>query len=241
MLNWNKVMTYIKHNLSLPSTFIEHADKDMQDYVKNFTIPDFSNYYPDIHRTGISCGADKHRVANFPETRYYFFDDENLSIYGIKECYFPAESLLIGGHPLMGPMSLEGAKGWSLAVLQSRFTHAFSDFNYAYKYIPPNIVEITNQIKPRELAVEYMREQPHDLRKVPPAMERFFLDLCLADVQIWIGNLRSHYGDGRISLPFGPELNLNGDRLKEEGRTLRENTIQRITELYIPPLIIAVM
>ena len=233
---------YVKHNLSLPSTFIEFANADMQEYIVNFTIPEFSNFYPDIHRTGVSCGAAKHRVSEYPESRYYFFDNEDLGIYGIKECYFPMEGIIgVAGHPMMGPMSLKGAESWALSVLESRFVHAFSEFNYTYKYVPPNRVELPTQMKPTSFAVEYMREQPHDLRKIPPTMERHFLDLCLGDIQIWIGSLRSHYGDGRITLPFGPELNLNGDKLKEEGKALKEQVLQKINELYVPPLIIAIM
>ena len=239
MLDWNKAMRYVKRNLSLPSTFLEHSEKEIKEYIVDFTIPDFSNYHPDVERTGVERDNPKYMVSGC-RGRYYFFDDEDLAIYGIKQCYFPGDGDMIGGHPIMGPTSFDAIPQFAVSVLRARFLNSFSDWNYDYKFIPPNMVEITNQLQPTSFAVEYMREQPHDLRRIPQPLERDFLDLALADIKIWIGNLRSHYGDGRITLPFGPELNLNGDRLKTDGEALRDKIIQKLTDAYIPPVIIDV-
>jgi hypothetical protein len=61
------------------------------------------------------------------------------------------------------------------------------------------------------------------------------MDLALAHVQIKLGSLRSHYGDGRVVSPFG-EIPLNGETLKQEGRELRQEVVNRLIEGSIPPV-----
>ena len=63
------------------------------------------------------------------------------------------------------------------------------------------------------------------------------MNLCLADIMIQIGTMRSMYGDGRLSTPFG-ELPINGDNLKSDGKELRRDIIDELKEHTIPPIII---
>ncbi len=131
---------------------------------------------------------------------------------------------------------MESMKWWALDIFKSKMFSRFSDFDKTYHYINPNIVEVLDS---NDLAfadnfvVEYERMQPHDLSKIPIAMSMLFMDLALAHVMIKLGSLRSHYGDGRITTPFG-EIPLNGDTLKQEGNDLRRECVERLIEESIP-------
>jgi hypothetical protein len=151
------------------------------------------------------------------------------------------ENEAMSGHPIIGPMSMEGMKWFALAAFQSKFFSKFSDFKYTYKFIEPNIVHVLPgaMINLENFAVEYEREQPKDLSKIPKAMEMSFMDLCLAHTQIWIGGIRSHYGGGNITTPFG-DIPLNGAEIKSEGMELRERIVQRLSEESVLPFIIDV-
>jgi len=235
MLNFNQVLQYIKGRLSLPSTFIEKTDLEIQEWIKNVTIPDFSEYFPDEEYVSVLVN-DSNYIVPGKTHHFRFFDEEDLPIYDIKECFFSIGDDIITGHPVMGAMSFEGLSCWALSVFKSRFFKPFSEWYKTYKFFMPNIVRVLPDAR-ENFVVNYEREQPHDLRKIPPSMKRIFMDLCLADIMLWIGGIRSHYGGGRITTPFG-EIPLDGDTLKSDGQELRRETIEKLAENTLPPIVI---
>ena len=235
MLNFNQILKYIKGRLSLPSTFIEKTDNEMIEWIQNVSIPDFSEYFPDEEYTSVIVSNSNYLVPG-KTYHYRFFDEEDLPIYGIKECYFSISDDLIAGHPIMGALSFDNLECWALGVFKSRFFKPFTEWDRTFKFFMPNIVRVLPSATDN-FVVNYEREQPHDLRKIPPSMKRIFMDLCLADIMLWIGSIRSHYGGGRITTPFG-EIPLEGDTLKSDGNELRREVIEKLTENTLPPIII---
>lgn len=234
MLNWNNVLKYVRHRLALPTSFIEKNDEELREYFIDNTLAEFSNYFPDWERTGIITGN-----ANYqhPTKRnwYLILDEENLDIFGIKECYFPFEGHAFTGHPIMPPMSFEGMKFWSLEVFKSRFFQPFSLFSYTYKFITPNVIEIPNEVKPDTFVVEYERMHPPDLSKIPLSMQQRFKELCCADAMLWLGGIRSMYQN--MQTPFG-EIPLNADALLSRGEDLKQKVLDEIKEDSRPPIVI---
>lgn len=236
MLNWNNVLVYIKGRLSLPSTFIEKGDAEIREWIKNVTIPEFSNYFPDEEYTSVITNNANYLVPG-KTYHYRFFDEEGCTIYGIKECYFNLGDDLLSGHPIMGSFSFDDLRCWSLEVFKSRFFKPFAQWNKSYRFFHPNIVRVLPDGSVDNFVVNYEREQPHDLRKIPPVMKRLFMDLCLADIMLWIGGIRTHYGGGRLTTPFG-EIPLEGDTLKSEGQELRREVMEKLEENSLPPIVI---
>jgi len=238
MLNWNTVLKYIKGRLALPSTFIEKNDTQIQDWITMTAIPEFSLYFPSNAVTGIKSDVDLYKDPTLQHV-YLFYDDEELDILGIKDIYFSQGDLFINGHPFMGPFTLQSMREWALAAFQAGLLQQYSNFNYTWKFMPPNKVRILGgQLGGfGEAVINYEREQPSDLREIPASMKMLFMDLALAHVQIQIGNMRSYYGDGRLTTPFG-DLPLNGDVLKSDGETLRDKIIENLSMSSLPPCII---
>jgi len=238
MLDWNNVLRYVRNRLALPTTFIEKNDVQIKEYLIENSLAEYSGYYPDWERTGIvtNNSSYKHPVKS---NWYLIFDEEELGIFGIRECYFPLGGDLITGHPIMPPMSFEGLKCWSLEVFKSRFFKPFSMYSYTVRFIHPNIVELATDFKPDSFIVEYERMQPPDLRKIPQSMQQMFKDLCVADIMIWIGGIRSMYGDGKLQTPFG-EIPLNGDTLISKGEDKKRELIDKMAEDSRPPVTIDV-
>jgi hypothetical protein len=237
MLTWNTVLTYIKGRLALPTTFIEKSDQEIINWIKMATFQDFSDCFPDIEWTYVNP-KDAKFVHESKKNHFYFYDDEDLDIYGIRQCYFEAGDDYITGHPPMGSMSFEGLKWWGLEVFKSRFFKPFSYFSKTYIFIYPNIVRVLPECS-SPFVIEYERQHPPDLRKIPNPLQREFMDLALADIMMWLGNMRSHYGDGRITTPWG-EIPLNGDQLKQDGADLRREVLELLREESLPPVIIDV-
>lgn len=232
MLNWNKVLDYVKGNLALPSGFFEKNDKELTDRIKISVIPEFSLYYPDIETTLVLIEENEYKVIG-KSNHYRFYDEEDLDILDIKQCYFSMTNEIDMYHPVVGPTSFEDFKWWSLGVFKSRFFQPFSMWSKTYKFIQPNIVRVLPEAD-ENFVVEYEREQPHDLRRIPNALKKQFMDLCLADVMIWIGRIRTGYAT--IQTPNG-EISLNGDSLKGDGETIRDRVIEQLKESALPPFI----
>jgi len=235
MLNWNTVLTYIHNRLSLPSSFIELNDDQIKRCIIDKVIPEFSKYFPDEEYTSVivSNPTYKHEIK---QNWFYFFDDDDLDIYGIKECYFSLGKEAVSGHPLYEPLNFSSLSWWSLEVFKSRFFLPFSEFNYTYKFQHPNMIQILPS--PTEnFVVYYEREQPHDLHRIPNFLKGEFLDLALSEIKIIIGSIRNMYGQGQISTPFG-EINLNGDVLKQEGEDTRREILEKLEEHSLPPIVV---
>lgn len=236
MLDWNNVLRYVRARLALPTTFIEKNDEEIRQYLIDNTLAEFSNYYPDWERVGVVTGSDTYKHPT-KRHQWLILDELGLDIFGIRECYFPEEGGIFAGHPIMAPMSFEGMKFWSIEVFKSRFFYPHSMFSYTYRFVHPNIVEINNQIVPETFVVEYERMQPNDLSKIPMAMQQKFKNLCVGDTMIWLGGIRSMYGSGQLSTPFG-EIPLNGAELVNKGEEIKQKAMEEIAEDSRPPIVI---
>lgn len=236
MLSWNTVLRFVRQRMMLPTTFIEKNDEEIREFLIDNTLSEFSQYFPDWNRVGIITSSPNY-IHPTKSNQWLIIDPDGLDIFGIRECYFPYEGTLMSGHPIMPPFSFEGMKDWSLGVFKSRFFQPFSIYSYTYKFIPPNVVEINNEVKPDTFVVEYERMQPPDLSKIHLAMQQRFKELCLADCMVWIGGIRSMYGDGRLTTPFG-EIPLNGDNLVSKGEELKQRVLDEMREDSRPSVVI---
>ena len=236
MLSWNNVLRFVRNRMMLPTSFIEKNDQELKEYLIENTLSEFSNYFPDWNRVGIICNNANYKHPT-KKHQWLIIDEDGLDIFGIRECYFPFDNQVFAGHPIMPAFSFEGIKNWSLEVFKSRYFAPFSMFSYTYKFIPPNIVEINNEIPPNNFVVEYERMQPNDLSKIPLSMQQKFKEFCLADIMLWIGGIRSMYGDDRLQTPFG-EIPLSGDTLISKGEDLKQRILDELKEDSRPPIII---
>ena len=234
MLNWADLLFYIKGRLSLPSSFIEKTDTEIQKWVTLTALKDFSDHIPDKNWSHVDPQLPMHQTTRANE--YLFFDDEDLPILGTVNFYFDETGMFATGHPIFPAMSFTQVQSWALETFKSSQLRPFSLWGYTGKYIQPNTIRILNAIN-APFIVEYEREQPHDLRRIPSQHSRIFMELALAETMIWIGGMRSHYGDGRLTTPFG-EIPLSGETLKSEGIELKRETIERLREISLPGVVI---
>jgi len=232
MLNWNNVLKYIKGRVALPSSFIEKNDVEIKEWITIKTIPEFSTYFPDEEYTSVLYANSNYTVPG--KTNYYrFFDEEDLDIIGIVECFFPLE-MDDWYHPLVEPMNFSEMKWWSLAVFKAKMFAETSSFNKTYKFIGPNMVQILPKAT-SNFVVQYEREQPHDLRKIPTALKTIFMDLACSDIMMWIGTIRTQYQS--VETPFG-QIPLNGEQLRSDAEQLRQSTMDKMVENSLPPITI---
>lgn len=236
MLNWDDVLYYIHGRLSLPSSFIEKSDEELKKWIILTALREFSDYVPDLEYNYV----DPTKAINQTERRneFKFYDEEELPILGIKEYYHDASGDFATGHPVLGPMSFSAIKEFALAAFKANLLKPISFWGFTGKFIRPNKVRILPECT-QPFLIEYEREQPPDLRRIPAEHARAFMELALSETMLWIGSIRSHYGDGRITTPYG-DIPLNGDTLKSDGDTLKRETVDRLREVSMPSVFVVV-
>jgi len=237
MITWDEVLQYIRDNLSLPSGFIEKTDDEIRKYLISNALREFSRYFPDWEYTKIDTNDPELKHPTI-KNRWKIVDNLGLDIFGIRDCIFDLTNSMVTGHPVIGPFSLGELRTWALDVYESNLLAPYTMFNYTYNFIPPNWIElITDTSPPKIFVVQYERMQPLDLSKIAPALYQKFKEFCLAYIKIWIGELRSKYGDNRLSTPFG-EIPLNGADLKQEGLQEKARLVDEFEDAIVPPVII---
>jgi len=233
MLNVNEVLTYIKDNLGFPFVQVELTDEKIIEYVCEHTRREFSYYIPDVAKTTLNLSNDSQKVPGCAN-EWYLFDPQGLEILNVKDFYTSASDLYLHGHPPLGPLGYGELREWALAVEMAGTLKMFSSFDYTCEFKHPNILRIsplpTSSVG--IVTVEYERQQPKDLSGIPNDLHLDFKKLALADIMIITGRIRKKYGGGSLRTPFG-EIPLESD-VYEEGKDLKNTTVERLERYFIP-------
>lgn len=227
MLNSTRVLNYVKDNLGFPFMHLEWDDDKILEYVKAYTVREFSHYFPEVRVLSVNLLLDSNAVPG-RSNEFYINDPEGREILTVTEIYFDEGNLLIFGHPPLGAFSLGDLKQWALDVSVAGMVKMFSSYDYTHEFKHPNVVRISpvpNNVQ--WVAVEYERMQSDDFRGVPNDLQQFFLELCLADVMIAIGRIRKRYGGGNLRTPFG-EIPLESE-IFEEGKEKKREILEKLT------------
>jgi hypothetical protein len=236
MLNDYKVLKFVKDQLAFSWSFIELTDEQILEWIKEYTLKEFSQFFPDLNTIGYNPNLARNKVAG-KANEYYIEDPEGLEILGIKDIYWPQGDYLLHGHPPLGPLSLGELANWALSVEVSMWVKQFSSFDHTFEFKHPNIVRISPVIDNMDfIAIEYERCQPPDFRKVRNDLQHWFLELSLADIMIMIGRIRNRYGD-MLKTPFG-EIPLQANQLYDEGKEKKRELLEKLTVGSLPNVVL---
>jgi len=229
MLNSSRLLSYIKGNIGFPWQFIELTDVEILEYVKNFSIREFGHYFPDSKTIGLNLQTTSNKVPG-KANEYYITDPDGREILNVKDIYFSGGNQYIFGQPPLGPMSIGELPQWALSNEMAGWVKSFSSWNYTVIFRHPNIVSIRPTPTTEQwVAVEYEREHAEDLSTITNDLQFYFMELCLADIMILIGRLRSKYSGGGqgIPTPFG-NIPLD-DSIGNEGKERKTAIIEKLT------------
>lgn len=234
MLNQNKVLNYIKSNLAFPFQFIELDDNAILDYVTTNTIREYSHYFPDVTTIGYNLAYPANTVPG-KANEYYIQDMQGLEIIDIKAVYFQQGQLMLFGHPPLGPLSLGELPSWTLAVETAGWIKTYSNWNYTFEFKHPNIMRVSPVPTSESFcAIEYERMHHPSFATITNDLSFMFMELCLADIMILIGRLRSKYSEGGgLATPFG-NVPLQGGQLYDEGKEKKRELIEKFTTGSLP-------
>ena len=234
MLSKQKVIFFIKQRLGYPNVTIEKTDEDMWEYIRNFSIMEFSKYVPDYQEMILDCKDEENKTSD--ENMFLLHEPEGAQIMDIVDIPMPFNNMLVNGWPYQAPITgYESLTSDVQAVDRSKTTEHFSKSGMSWRFFPPNRLRINMSMRPDKLKIMYYRAQPESLYYIPYQYESEFLYLCLADIMTIMGNIRTKYTT--LTTPFG-EIPVNGD-IAQLGNDLKDKVIQRL-ELLPPNALIYV-
>jgi len=115
MLNPDRVLKFVKTNLGFPFHQIEKPDEEILDYIKEFTIREFSYYAPEKKKLHLDVTIDSIKVPGL-KNEYYLNDPEGIEILNVISLIPPLSNLMINGHPPIGPYTPGEIREWALQV-----------------------------------------------------------------------------------------------------------------------------
>ena len=227
MLNSSRLLSYIKGNLGFPWQFIELTDVEILEYVRNFTLREFSHFYPDFNTIGLNLRTASNKVPG-KANEYYITDPDGREIFSVSEVVFSGSNYIIHGQPPIGPLSIGELPQWALSNEMAGWVKSFSSWNYTTVFRSPNIIAIRPTPTSEEwVAVEYEREHAEDFSTITNELQMYFLELAISDIMMMIGRIRRKYGQGGIKTPFG-DIPLS-DEIFEEGKERKAAVIEKLT------------
>lgn len=234
MLNPHRVLEFIKNNLGWDFQVLELSDDQILDHVKNYTLREFSQFFPYVKKKGLDLTSNENKVPNI-SNEWYIIDSENLEILDVKNIYFPSSEYVIHGHPPLGPLGLSELNSWALDVNIAGMVKMFSPFDKTWEFRHPNIIRISPKMGGAQWCiVEYETIQPDDFRGIPNQFQVLFCRLALADIMIRIGMIRNKYTNLRT--PFG-DIPIS-ETILSEGKELRSEIISKLEASLIPNTIV---
>lgn len=224
MLNQSRVLKYVKDHLAFDFNFIEKTDDEIIEHIAEYTVREFSLYFPQKKKLNLPLNIESNRVPG-RANEFYLEEPEGIEILNVVDIYFPMGDWLLFGHPPLGPMSQGELRQWALDVEVAGMVKQFSSYDKTFQFSHPNIVRISPVPNNCDsCTVEYERMQPADLSGIPNDLQMTFCELALADIMILIGRIRKRYGDGVMRTPFG-EIPLGSD-IFEEGKEKKREVLE---------------
>lgn len=219
MLTKAEVLKYIKQNLAFPWQALELSDDDIINYITDFTIKNFSYFWPDKNKMAFNATNDN-RHNNVPN-EYYITDPDDMPILYLLEIV-DSSSVVSAGHPIVGLSGSEPERYvYKIEKLSPQFRWGWQRFEY--EFIHPNIIRLSG-LYPNNMVVEYARVHNPDFHTINIHQQKYFLPYCLAEIKIWLGSLRKKYSS--LTTPYG-DIPISAD-LYDEGKTEKSDLEEKL-------------
>jgi hypothetical protein len=224
---WNNVIEYIKINLGGPLNMLEINDEDLVKLLKNQVLPFFSQYSPAQKYTYIT-DADMEVIEKAGAPMYIYkiplaVDEKIIDIIDVYNSKQTALVDAFGG-------AIVTARTAEDLVMSNSYIDAIRSLSVrnTWEFFPPNRIGLDVDITGCTIVYNTVHETLDTIQ--PDMYELMFKKLCLANVKVWIANMRSKFNN--LATPFG-QMDLNWDRLLQEGQTEKQEVMVDLNS--IPP------
>lgn len=230
--HWNNILSYIKINLGVPVNLLEIADDELILNLREHVLSSFSQYAPAKAYAFITGANQFWGGLGSPQYMYKIPVPEGTYIIDVLEAMPTKEVSVVD---MYGGAIINAQAAMDL-VISNTYIDAVRSLQArnTWEFIPPNIMIFDKETT--SCVVIY--NTPHvTLDTIRPDLyHRAFKPMCLGHTKLWIASMRSKF-EG-LTTPFGA-LNLNYDKLQQEGQTLID-AAQAVLDTIPPDLLIEV-
>ena len=230
--HWNNILSYIKINLGVPVNLLEIADDELILNLREHVLSSFSQYAPAKAYAFITGANQFWGGLGSPQYMYRIPVPEGTYIIDVLEAMPTKEVSVVD---MYGGAIINAQAAMDL-VISNTYIDAVRSLQArnTWEFIPPNIMIFDKETT--SCVVIY--NTPHvTLDTIRPDLyHRAFKPMCLGHTKLWIASMRSKF-EG-LTTPFGA-LNLNYDKLQQEGQTLID-AAQAVLDTIPPDLLIEV-
>jgi hypothetical protein len=216
MLTKSKVLKYIKRNLGFPYEALEITDDEIMDQLIDFTIPSFSFYWPDENTIAFNFSK---RLPNAPSNEYLIEEPDGREIIRVISL-IPGSNYSVAGHPSVGITGDPIEWVYKVRKASPKLSWGFQKFSWEFK--APNTIRIEGS-NPGTCAMVYGRVHADDFSTITLPMQEYFLPFIVADLKIWIGNIRKKYTE--LSTPYG---NIPLSDIRDEGKSDKQDILEKL-------------
>lgn len=224
---WNNVLEYIKINLGGPLNMLEISDNDLVRLLKNQVLPFFSQFSPKQKYAYVSsANLIPPEKPGSPLYLYKIPLEVNERIIDILDVYVGKNTALVDS---FGGTIINAATAEDL-VMSNTYIDAIKSLSVknTWEFLPPDKLAFDVEATGATIIYNTVHETLDTIQ--PDMYELMFKKLCLANVKIWVANMRSKFNN--LTTPFG-QLDLGWDRLLQEGQTEKQEVMTDLNS--IPP------
>jgi hypothetical protein len=222
--NWNHIINFIHVNIGTKLTSIEISDDEFIQYIKENTLPQFSQHSPLKYWSVIDSSNITHLPGTFSSNVYKLNVPDGINIIDISEVYGGRFGDSLTASTYYGnPVDVVMANTMSNIMESLR---AVND----YLFIRPSFIRFSQEPFEEKIIVELNIEHTH-LYTIPSDLyQKLFKNMCLVDALELVINNRNKFTN--ITTPFG-QIDLNIDYLIQKSQDLK----QKISDIVdkMPP------
>lgn len=214
MQNWNNILQYVKANLGLKSSELEFTDDEIIEYLKNHTLPYFSQISP-LKAWTVINKYDTVKLDNVYGGYVYNLNiPDDINLIDIQDVYFvPNVSQYINaGFYIMNPVDRVIA---NVYMDIHEYLRTVNDF----EFIKPCYIKFSESFRSNNLIIELNVEHVSPNTIPSDLYYKLFKDMCLLNSLELVLNNRNKFNN--ISTPFG-DIELNVSQLENKIQDLRQ-------------------
>lgn len=220
MLNSTKILRFIEKNLGYKFTELELEPDEIIEDIKQFTLPDYSKYFPYI----VPVNIDRAEKVDGKVNRF-LIDTKGLDIMSVNR-------IVTGNMEYVDPsiITRPSAQTDIFGSILSADVYSMVRNPITFKFFPPNVVEVYPAVIGLTTADIYVNcVHPDHFGTIATNMEDQFLQLAVLDVKMSLYQIRHRFAN--LSTPYG-SIELFIDDL-QDAESKRDELIEKWSANYL--------
>lgn len=229
MISINETLQYIKRQLGYPFVSIELSDEQIVEVIKNEGILTFETKVPDLGSRILKKGSKKFRIK---KNLYWIIDPLDREVFWIQSIIPEEAEMLANGMPYTTPIvAYDNIPDIVMRTAQGHTVYRWGKGLYWWQIDgKPQVYIFSDDGISSQYHISYTRSHSPDLSTINREYAKHFMDICLANCMIILGQIRDKYGNGNVKTPIG-DIPIGGSEMYTRGNDLLTKTLEDLGKI----------